>query len=36
MTIRLLLADESDLVLLGAQTILKDRPDFEVVHSALW
>ena len=34
MTIRLLLADEADLVLIGAQTILKDRPEFEVIHSA--
>ena len=31
---RILLADEADLVLLGAQTILKDRPEFEVVYSA--
>src|SRR5688572_12923517 len=34
MSVRLLLADEADLVLIGAQTILKDRPKFEVVHSA--
>lgn len=34
MSVRLLLADEADLVLIGAQTILNNRPEFEVVHSA--
>ena len=34
MSVRLLLADEADLVLIGAQTILKARPEFEVIHSA--
>jgi DNA-binding NarL/FixJ family response regulator len=34
MTLRIILADEADLVLIGAQTILKDRPAFEVIHSA--
>ncbi|MEO8609104.1 MAG: response regulator transcription factor, partial [Chloroflexota bacterium] len=30
----ILIADEADLVLIGAQTILKDHPEFEVIHSA--
>jgi DNA-binding NarL/FixJ family response regulator len=34
MEIQLLLADEADLVLIGAQTILKDRPDWEVIQTA--
>ena len=34
MTVSIMLADEADLVLIGAQTILKDRLDFEVIHSA--
>ena len=34
MEMRLLLADEADLVLIGAQTILKDRPDWDVMQTA--
>ena len=34
MEMRLLLADEADLVLIGTQTILKDRPDWEVMQTA--
>lgn len=34
MDIQLLLADEADLVLIGAQAILKDRPDWEVSQTA--
>jgi len=34
MEIQLLLADEADLVLIGAQAILKDRPDWEVIQTA--
>lgn len=34
MEIQLLLADEADLVLIGAQTILKDRPDWQVIQTA--
>lgn len=34
MDIQLLLADEADLVLIGAQTILKDRPDWNVIQTA--
>jgi DNA-binding NarL/FixJ family response regulator len=34
MDMQLLLADEADLVLIGAQAILKDRPDWEVIQTA--
>lgn len=34
MDIQLLLADEADLVLIGAQAILKDRPDWELIQTA--
>ncbi len=34
MDVQLLLADEADLVLIGAQAILKDRPDWEVIQTA--
>jgi len=34
MEMRLLLADEADLVLIGTQTILKDRPDWVVMQTA--
>ena len=33
MDIRILIADEADLVLIGAQTILKDRPSWNVVET---
>ncbi|HEX2619336.1 MAG TPA: hypothetical protein VHL11_04290 [Phototrophicaceae bacterium] len=34
MKLRLLLADEADLVLIGTQTILKDCPNWEVIQTA--
>jgi DNA-binding NarL/FixJ family response regulator len=34
MDMQLLLADEADLVLIGAQAILKDRPDWDVIQTA--
>src|SRR5262249_49085775 len=34
MGIRIVLADEADLVLIGAQTILENCPEFEVVDTA--
>ena len=34
MEMQLLLADEADLVLIGAQAVLKDRPDWTVIHTA--
>jgi DNA-binding NarL/FixJ family response regulator len=33
MDYRILLADESDLILIGVQTVLKDRPDWKVVET---
>jgi DNA-binding NarL/FixJ family response regulator len=33
MDLQLLLADEADLVLIGAQAILKDRPDWDVIQT---
>jgi len=33
MTIRIVLADEADLMLLGVQTILQDHLEFQVVHT---
>jgi DNA-binding NarL/FixJ family response regulator len=34
MEMQLLLADEADLILIGAQAVLKDRPDWTVIHTA--
>lgn len=33
MTVPIIIADEADLVLKGIQTILKDHPGFEIIHS---